>query len=74
MMYGKMSSTWTELEAVESVLCSLLPILEGENIYWFTDYTNVVSIVRKKSMKIFLQEVAMKVYKICLVYKFRLEI
>lgn len=74
MMYGKMSFIWIELEVVESVLCLLLLILEGENIYWFIDYINVVFIVRKKSMKIFLQEVVMKVYKICFVYKFCLEI
>lgn len=70
----KKSSTWRKLVAVERVLCSLLPFLEGENIKWFTDNSNVLSIVRKGSMKKDLQEVAMKVFEICLVYKIRLEI
>ena len=60
--------------AVERVPCSLLPFLEGENIKWFTDNTNVVSIVRKGSMKKNLQEIAIKIFEICLEYKIRLEI
>ena len=48
--------------------------LEGENIKWFTDNTNVVSIVRKGSMKKNLQEIAITIFEICLEYKIRLEI
>ena len=70
----KMSSTWRELVAVERVLCSLLPFLEEENIKWFTDNTNVVSIVGKGSMKRNLQEIAIKIFEICLEYNIRLEI
>lgn len=68
------SSTWRELVAVERVLCSLLPFLAGESIKWFTDNTNVVCIVRKGSMKRNLQQVAMKIFHICLENNIRLEI
>lgn len=59
---------------MERVLCSLLPFLKRENIKWCTDNTNVVSIVRKGSMKKDLRKVAMEVFEICLVYKIRLEL
>ena len=63
----KRSSTWRELVAVD-----FAPFLEGENIKGFTDNTNVVSIVRKGSMKRNL--IAIKIFEICLEYKIRLEI
>ena len=62
----KQSSTWRELVAVERVLCLLLPFLEGQNVKWFTDNTNVVSIVRKGSINRNLQEIALKISEICL--------
>jgi hypothetical protein len=69
-----LSSTERVLVAVERVLCSLLPFWEGESIKWFTDNTNVVCIARKGRMKRNLQEVAMKIFHICLENNIRLEI
>jgi hypothetical protein len=52
------SSTWKELTAVKQVLLSLIHILSGKRIKWFTDNQNVVSIVSKGSTKTVLQELA----------------
>ena len=49
------SSTWKELTAVKQVLLSLIHILSGKRIKWFTDNQNVVSIVSKGSTKTVLQ-------------------
>lgn len=50
-----------------------ITIFRKKNIKWFIDITNVVSVVRKGSIKKDLQEIAMKVFEICLVYKTILE-
>ncbi|XP_062621080.1 uncharacterized protein LOC134282689 [Saccostrea cucullata] len=68
------SSTWRELVAVERVLFSLISFLEGENVKWFTDNTNVVTIIRKGSMKKELQKIAIKIFELCLIHKIQLEI
>jgi hypothetical protein len=67
------SSTWRELVVVERVLCPLVSILEGESITRFTNNINVVCIVRKGSMKRNLQDVAMKIFHICLENNIRLK-
>lgn len=69
-----MSSTWRELAAVDRVLRSFVQFLKGENIKWFTDNANVVSIVQKGSMKNNLQDLAMNIFQICLEYKIGIEI
>ena len=43
------SSTWRELKAVELALISFAPGLLGKQVAWFTDNTNVVSIVHSGS-------------------------
>ena len=60
------SSTWRELTAVNNVLLSLLPLLKGNRIKWFTDNQSVTSIVNKGSMKQSLQEYALNIFNICL--------
>jgi hypothetical protein len=39
------SSTWRELEAVYRVLLSLLDILQGQKVKWYTDNQNIVHIL-----------------------------
>ena len=41
------SSTWRELEAVYRVLLSLLDILQGQKVKWYTDNQNIVHILNK---------------------------
>ena len=60
------SSTWRELAAVERVLVSLKTFLKGKCIKWFTDNKNVVTIVEKGSMKRDLQNIALRIFQICL--------
>ena len=60
------SSTWRELAAVDRVLVSLKTFLKGKCIKWFTDNKKVVSIVEKGSMKRDLQNIALRIFKICL--------
>ena len=43
------SSTWRELKTVELGLISFAPCLLGTQTAWFTDNTNVVSIVHSGS-------------------------
>ena len=45
------SSTWCELQAVGEVLQSVANKLSGEQIRWFTDNQNVVSILLYGSRK-----------------------
>ncbi|KAK3099945.1 hypothetical protein FSP39_012245 [Pinctada imbricata] len=60
------SSTWRELVAVERVLSSTLPFLNNKRIKWFSDNTNVVSIIEKGSMKQDLQQIALRIFNMCL--------
>ena len=60
------SSTWKELMAVKKVLLSLVELLHGKRVKWFTDNTNVVSIVNKGSMKMPLQQIALEIFEVCL--------
>jgi hypothetical protein len=46
----------SSIVAVKQVLLSLIHILSGKRIKWFTDNQNVVSIVGKGSTKTVLQE------------------
>ena len=54
--------------------CRLCSLFGRENIKGFTDNINVVSIVKKGSMKRNLEDIAIKIFEICLEYKIRLEI
>ncbi|CAC5379326.1 unnamed protein product [Mytilus coruscus] len=59
------SSTWRELEAVYRVLLSLLVILQGETIKWYTDNQNIVYIIKQGSRKGDLQLIAIKIANVC---------
>ena len=59
------SSTWRELVAVERVLSSILVFQKGKRIKWFSDNKNVVHIIEKGSMKIYLQDIALKIFQLC---------
>lgn len=67
-------STCKELVAVLRVLLSLSQELAGKRVKWFTDNKNVVSIVNKGSMKEDLQNIALDVYKFCLINGILLDI
>ena len=68
------SSTWRELVGVYTVLSSLLHLLRGKTVKWFSDNQGIVSIVTRGSMKSDLQVYALKIYKICLSNNIKLEI
>ena len=67
------SSTWKELTAVKQVLLSLIHILSGKRIKWFTDNQNVVSIVSKGSTKTVLQELALDIFSACLKFNVNID-
>ena len=54
------SSTWRELKTVELALISFAPSLRGTQIAWFTDSTNVVSIVHSGSKVPEVQDLALR--------------
>lgn len=68
------SSTWKKLVAVLRVLLSLSHELARKRVNWFTDNKNVVSILNKGSMKEDLQNIALNVYKFCLINGILLDI
>ncbi len=57
------SSTWRELIAVEVALDTYWHILYENNVKWYTDSTNVVNILRKESMKMDLNMIALSINK-----------
>ena len=57
-------SVWRELMAVYRVLTSLIHILSGPIVKWFTDNLAVISIVHKGSMKSDLQVIATDLFKL----------
>jgi hypothetical protein len=67
------SSTWKELTAVKQVLLSLIHILSGKRIKWFTDNQNMVSIVGKGSTKTVLQELALDIFSACLKFNVNID-
>ena len=67
------SSTWKELTAVKQVLLSVIHILSGKRIKWFTDNQNVVSIVSKGSTKTVLQELALDIFSACLKFNVNID-
>ena len=67
------SSAWKELTAVKQVLLSLIHILPGKRIKWFTDNQNVVSIVGKGSTKTVLQELALDIFSACLKFNVNID-
>lgn len=60
------SSTWRELQAVYKILLASKNDLLGHKVKWFTDNKNVVNIVKKGSMKLDLQNVALKIFQFCM--------
>ena len=48
---AKCSSTWRELRAVDFVLRSFAPMLQGRSIKWLSDNHNVVRIIQNGSKK-----------------------
>lgn len=56
------SSTYRELTAVYRVFLSLVHVLRGTRVKWFSDNQAVVKIVEKGSMKSTLQHIALDIY------------
>ena len=67
------SSSWKELTAVKQVLLSVIHILSGKRIKWFTDNQNVVSIVSKGSTKTVPQELALDIFSACLKFNVNID-
>ena len=47
------------------VLLSLLDILQGQNVKWYSDNQNIVHILNKGSRKIDLQQISIKIANVC---------
>ena len=60
------SSTYRELLAVKNVLSSLVHLLKNQNVQWNSDNSNVSRIINFGSTKQNLQELAIKIYNICI--------
>lgn len=54
------------INSYQKVLSSLVSLLNGKRIKWFTDNQNVVSIINKGSRKHVLQCIAIDIFSICL--------
>ena len=67
------SSTWRELKIVELALISFGPSLRGTQIAGFTDNTNVVSIVHSGSKVPELQDLALRIFHVCVSFGISLE-
>ncbi|MES9971262.1 MAG: reverse transcriptase domain-containing protein, partial [Candidatus Thiodiazotropha sp.] len=59
------SSTWRELCAVQRTLKALKSILANQRVKWFTDNKNICQIVKKGSMKVDLQAMALDIFRFC---------
>ena len=59
------SSTLRELKAVDLALISFAPSLLGKQVAWFTDNTNVVSIIHSGSKVTELQDLALRIFHVC---------
>ncbi|XP_048243125.1 uncharacterized protein LOC125376006 [Haliotis rufescens] len=71
---AEQSSTWRELTAVKCVLHALSRVLTSQRVKWFTDNSNVESIVSKGSMKADLQKIALEIFDLCVSHAIHLEI
>lgn len=70
---SRQSSSWRELKAVFLVLDSLVNVLGGQRVKWFTDNQSVVAIVEKGSMRSQLQSIAMDIFGLCFRQGIKLE-
>ena len=68
------SSTWRELKNVELALNSFAPRLHGTQIAWFTDNANVVSIVHSGSKVPELQDLALRIFHVCVSFGISIEL
>lgn len=70
---SKQSSTWRELTAVFRVLLSIVHLVRGSRVKWFSDNQGVVTIVEKGSMHASLQEIALDIFKLIMINGITLE-
>ncbi|VDI74620.1 Hypothetical predicted protein [Mytilus galloprovincialis] len=68
------SSTWRELKTVEKNISSFKSDLTGKFVKLYTDNQNVVQIVKKGSMKVELQDIALSLFHICLSHNIFLDV
>ena len=68
------SSTWRELKAVCLALEAFASRLSNSKVFWYSDNQNVESILRNGSRKCDLQELALVVFRICLLHSISLEV
>ena len=68
------SSTWRELKAVCLALEAFASRLSNSKVFWYSDNQNVESILRNGSRKCDLQELALVVFRICLLHCISLEV
>ncbi|CAC5425640.1 unnamed protein product [Mytilus coruscus] len=71
---AKKSSTFRELSAVFITLFSLLPDFQNRLVKIYTDNQNVVKIVQAGSMRSELQEIALKIFNLCILNCISLEV
>ena len=71
---AKLSSTWRELKAIQNVLASFAPKIQGHRLKWFTDNHNEKYIVANGSKWAHLQDGALRIFETCLEFPLRLEV
>ena len=71
---AKLSSAWRELKAIDRVLRSFAPKLQGHKVKWFTDNQSVQFIVMHGSRHLHLQDGAMSIFEICMSFALKLEV
>ncbi len=70
---AKASSTYREIKAVYLVMQSIVSKLKSQRVKWFTDNKTVDIIVSKGSMKKHLQDIALKIFHLCIESQIHLE-
>ena len=71
---ARLSSTWRELKAIDQVLRSFAPKLQGHKVKWFTDNQSVKHIVMHGSKRLHLQDGAFSIFETCMNFSLKLDV
>lgn len=71
---ARLSSTWRELKAIDQVLRSFAPKLQGHKVKWFTDNQSVKLIVMHGSKRLHLQDGAFSIFETCMNFSLKLDV
>ena len=71
---SQQSSTWREMKAIVYILTSFQQLLKNHIVIWYTDSANVARIVQYGSSKQHLHQLAIQIFKLCLVSHVELQV